>query len=371
MEFIDLRTQQELINKQLNESIKCVLQEGNYILGSQVSLLEERLAEFVGSKYCLSVASGTDALLMALMSLDIGPGDEVITTPFTWISTVEVIKLIGAKPIYCDVDESTFNLDPIYLKNLVSEKTKAIIPVSLFGQCPDFEGINSFAKEHNLYVVEDAAQSFGAEYKGQRSCSLTDISCTSFFPSKPLGCYGDGGAVFTNEYEIYQKLKAIRVHGASSKNNFEFVGLNGRLDTIQAAILLVKLDIFEEEINLRQKVAANYVELIRESRNLNSDIALYEPVIEQHNKSVYAQFTIKTDNRSLALDRLKEENIPYAIHYAKLANEHPAYQEEGINLPISKKLTNQVFSIPMHPYLELSDQKKVISTLFGVEQEDG
>ena len=358
MEFIDLRAQQELINKQLNESIKCVLKEGNYILGSQVSLLEERLAEFVGSKYCLSVASGTDALLMALMSLDIGPGDEVI-------------KLIGAKPIYCDVDESTFNLDPIYLKNLVSEKTKAIIPVSLFGQCPDFEGINTFAKKHNLYVIEDAAQSFGAEYKGQRSCSLTDISCTSFFPSKPLGCYGDGGAVFTNEYEIYQKLKAIRVHGASSKNNFEFVGLNGRLDTIQAAILLVKLDIFEEEINLRQKVATNYVELIREIRNPNSDIALYEPVIEQHNKSVYAQFTIKTDNRLLALDRLKEENIPYAIHYEKLANEHPAYQEEVTNLPISKKLTDQVFSIPMHPYLELSDQKKVINSLFGVKQEDG
>jgi UDP-2-acetamido-2-deoxy-ribo-hexuluronate aminotransferase len=301
------------------------------------------------------------------MSLEIGPGDEVITTPFTWISTVEVIKLLGAEPVYCDIDPNTFNIDHNKIENVLSDKTKAILPVSLFGQCPNFDEINLIAQKYNLFVIEDAAQSFGAEYKNKKSCSLSDIGCTSFFPSKPLGCYGDGGAIFTDNEELYQKLKAIRVHGASSKNNFDLIGINGRLDTIQAAILLVKFDIYEKEIELRQNIANNYKTLVQDATNdQSSDLNLILPHIENHNKSVYAQYTLKTDKRDLVLDRLGNNNIPFAIYYKTLANEHPAYERKGLELNVSKKLTEEVFSIPMHPYLSFEDQQKIINTIYGV-----
>mgnify|MGYP006091127357 CR=1 FL=1 len=367
MEFIDLKTQRNLISKELDEAITEVLDGGNFILGPQINLLEEKLAKFTGSKYCLTVASGTDALLMALMSLGIGPGDDVITTPFTWISTVEVIKLLGANPVYCDINPRTFNMDIKKMEEHLTNKTKAILPVSLFGQCSDMDEIKSIAKKYNLYVIEDAAQSFGAEYKGKKSCSLTDIGCTSFFPSKPLGCYGDGGAIFTDNEELFHKLKAIRVHGASSKNNFDLIGINGRMDTLQAAILLVKFSIYQNEIDLRQVVATKYSDLIKNLENHQlKDVSIDPPFIENYNKSVYAQYTIKTNKRDLVLDRLSKNNIPFAIHYNKLANEHPAYKKTENNLPMAQRLKEEVFSIPMHPYMSFEDQKKVIYSICGI-----
>lgn len=365
MEFIDLKYQQQRIKSKLDVSIARVLQEGKYILGPEVSQLEEELCKFSGAKYCLGVASGTDALLMALMSLDVGPGDEIITTPFTWISTVEAIRLLGATPIYCDIDSKTYNIDPSKIQEKISGKTKAILPVSLFGQCADYDLINGIAESNNISVIEDGAQSFGALYKGRRSCSLTTIGCTSFFPSKPLGCYGDGGACFTDSEEIYNKLRAIRIHGASSKNNFDYIGINGRLDTLQAAILLLKLELFSEEIDLRQTKAHNYNKLILEAQS-NSDNEFYieKPAIENFNTSVYAQYTLNTNKRSLVLDRLKKQNIPYAIHYEKLTYDHSVYSDDSCNTPIARSHTDGVFSIPMHPYLNAGDQEKIINTIF-------
>ena len=365
MDFIDLKYQQQRIKAKLDTSIASVLQEGKYILGPEVSQLENELCKFSGAKYCLGVASGTDALLMALMSLDIGPGDEVITTPFTWISTVEAIRLLGAIPIYCDVDSKTYNIDPSKIQEKVSRKTKAILPVSLFGQCADYDLINQIAELNNISVIEDGAQSFGALYKDKRSCSLTTIGCTSFFPSKPLGCYGDGGACFTDSEEIYNKLKAIRLHGASSKNNFDYIGINGRLDTLQAAILLLKLEIFPEEIVLRQSKADNYNKLISDAQsNFDNNLYIEPPVIEDFNASVFAQYTLHTNNRPLVLERLKNQNIPFAIHYEKLTYDHSAYLDDSCNTPVARSHTEGVFSIPMHPYLSAGDQEKIINAIF-------
>ena len=367
MEFIDLKKQQKKIRSNLIKSIDKILDEGDYILGSEVTKLEKKLSSFCSVDYCLTVSTGTDALLMSLMALDLKPGDEVITTPFTWISTVEVIKFLGAVPVYCDIESDTFNIDPDTITENLSSKTKAIIPVSLFGQCADFDEINKIAHEEGIPVIEDGAQSFGANYKNKKSCSLSTIGCTSFFPSKPLGCYGDGGACFTNDEEIYEKLKAIRVHGATSKNNFDFVGLNGRFDTIQAAILLVKLNEFDKEIELRQEKANFYENLIK--KHLEEDgeeNGIIFPLIKSYNKSVFAQYTIKAKNRELILQRLKEKKIPFAIHYEKLAYEHNAYRiKNNISLPVAESVKKQVFSIPMHPYLEEADQVRVINAIFG------
>ncbi len=367
MEFIDLKKQQDLIKEKLDISLKKVLEEGSYILGPEVEEIEQKLAEFSGSEFCLTTASGTDSLLMALLAIDIKPGDEIITTPFTWISTVEVIKLVGAVPIYCDIDIDTFNMDPSKLEALITPNTRAIIPVSLFGQCVDFDLVNDIASSYDIPVIEDGAQSFGAEYNGKRSCALTSLGCTSFFPSKPLGCYGDGGAIFTNDEILFKKLKAIRAHGASSKNNFDLVGLNGRFDTIQAAILLNKLEIFDHEIKLRQEKALTYKNLFSEFENEDlGSITFKTPVIEEYNLSVFAQYTLITDDRNEALKRMTSSNIPYAIHYEKLAFEHKAYKPQYVpDVPNAHHLKERVFSIPMHPYLEYSEQYKVVECLYN------
>jgi UDP-2-acetamido-2-deoxy-ribo-hexuluronate aminotransferase len=369
MEFIDLKKQKAQIDKKLMVSIEKVLDQGSYILGPEITDLEKELSLFSSSKFCLTVASGTDALLMSLMALDVRPGDEIITTPFTWISTVEVIKLLGAKPVYCDIDLATFNLDPDSIKKNITNKTKGIIPVSLFGQCADFDGINNIANEEGLFVIEDAAQSFGAIYKSKRSCSLTTIGCTSFFPSKPLGCYGDGGACFTDNELLYERLKAVRVHGATSKNNFEYVGINGRMDTLQAAILLLKLEIFEKEIKLRNQKADIYQELFDSYNNISHDVIVKPPYISEDTTSVYAQYTLLADNRDEILQRLKRNSIPYAIHYEKLAFEHKAFSTDYTpKVPAAEYAKSRVFSIPMHPYLEFEDQKEIVDCIFNTKK---
>lgn len=290
IEFIDLKAQQALIKDKIEGGIQRVLAHGQYILGPEVSELEEKLAAFVGAKYCISVANGTDALQIAQMALGIGPGDEVITPGFTYIATAETVALLGAKPVYVDVDPRTYNLDPVLLEAAITPRTKAIIPVSLYGQCADFDMINAIAARHGIPVIEDAAQSFGATYKGKRSCNLTTIACTSFFPSKPLGCYGDGGAIFTNDEDLAKVLRQIARHGQDRRYHHVRVGVNSRLDTLQAAILLPKLDIFPRELELREQVAQRYSRLL-------GDACIAAPFVEDHNVSAWAQYTVQVEVR--------------------------------------------------------------------------
>lgn len=290
IEFIDLKNQQARIKDKIDAGIQRVLRHGQYILGPEVTELEDRLADFVGAKYCISCANGTDALQIVQMALGVGPGDEVITPGFTYVATAETVALLGAKPVYVDIDPRTYNLDPQLLEAAITPRTKAIIPVSLYGQCADFDAINAIASKYGIPVIEDAAQSFGASYKGKRSCNLSTVACTSFFPSKPLGCYGDGGAIFTNDDELATAIRQIARHGQDRRYHHIRVGVNSRLDTLQAAILLPKLEIFEEEIALRQKVAAEYDLSLKQ-------VGIGTPFIEVNNISVYAQYTVRMDNR--------------------------------------------------------------------------
>ncbi|MFS1525554.1 DegT/DnrJ/EryC1/StrS family aminotransferase [Microbulbifer sp. 2304DJ12-6] len=357
IEFIDLKAQQRLIKERIDAGIQRVLTHGQYILGPEVSELEERLADFVGCKYCISCANGTDALQIAQMALGIGPGDEVITPGFSYIATAETVALLGAKPVYVDVDPRTYNLDPKLLEAAITPRTKAIIPVSLYGQCADFDSINAVAARYNMPVIEDAAQSFGAIYKGNRSCGLTTIACTSFFPSKPLGCYGDGGAIFTNDEELARVLRQIARHGQDRRYHHIRVGVNSRLDTLQAAILLPKLEIFAEEIQLRQKVARAYNAL------LGRDGEERAPYIEPHNTSVYAQYTIRVKNRANVQATLKGANIPTAVHYPVPLNKQPAVADNDASLPIGDTVAEEVLSLPMHPYLADEQLSAIVEIL--------
>lgn len=359
IEFIDLKTQQMLIKDKIDANIQRVLAHGQYILGPEVAELEEKLAAFVGAKYCISVANGTDALQIAQMALGIGPGDEVITPGFTYIATAETVALLGAKPVYVDVDPRTYNLDPQLLEVAITPRTKAIIPVSLYGQCADFDAINAIAARHGIPVIEDAAQSFGATYKGKRSCNLTTIACTSFFPSKPLGCYGDGGAIFTNDEELAKVMRQIARHGQDRRYHHIRVGVNSRLDTLQAAILLPKLEIFAEEIQLRQQVAANY-DLCLKAAGINSS-----PLIAAHNVSAYAQFTIQVENRETVQARLKEQGIPTAVHYPIPLNKQPAVADSNACLPVGDAIAEKVMSLPFHPYMRLEDTESVVRALMS------
>lgn len=358
MEFIDLKAQLQRIESNLLYRFKSVLNHGAYIMGPEVAELENALASFVGVKHAISVSSGTDALLIALMALDVGSGDEIITTPFSFFSTAEVIALLGAKPIFVDINPNTYNMDASLLEAAITSKTKAIMPVSLYGQCADLDVINGIAQKHHLPVIEDGAQSFGATYKNRKSCGLTTIGCTSFFPSKPLGCYGDGGACFTNEDALAHAMKEIRTHGQSMRYCHTRLGINGRLDTMQAAFLLEKLTIFPEEIRLRQEVAARYAEL------LSPDIR--KPLVEAHNLSVFAQYTIEVSNRNEVQQKLQEKNIPTAVHYPIGLHEQPIFKELYENaqrFPITEKVASRVMSIPMHPYLTEHEQKKICLAL--------
>lgn len=348
IDFIDLKAQQALIKDKIDAGIQRVLSHGQYILGPEVAELEEQLASFVGAKYCITVANGTDALQIAQMALGIGPGDEVITPGFTYIATAETVALLGAKPVYVDVDSRTYNLDVKSLEAAITPRTKAIIPVSLYGQCADFDAINAIAAKYSIPVIEDAAQSFGATYKGVKSCNLTTIACTSFFPSKPLGCYGDGGAIFTSDEDLAKVLRQIARHGQDRRYHHIRVGVNSRLDTLQAAILLPKLEVFQSELVKREQVAQAYIDRLRVD-----DFIL--PFIEAHNQSAWAQFTVQLENREEAQIKLKQAGVPTAVHYPIPLNRQPAVSDVQANLPIGDAIAQKVMSLPMHAYLSEED----------------
>lgn len=358
MKFIDLAKQYQLIEKEILHSIKNVLHHGQYIMGPEISLLEKQLADFVGVRHVIVNASGTDALLMALMALDIGPGDEVITSPFSFFASAEVIALCQAKPVFVDIEPTTYCLDPAKLEAAITEKTKAIMPVSLYGQCANMQQINFIAEKYQLPVIEDAAQSFGATQGGIYSCALSTIGCTSFFPSKPLGGYGDSGACFTNDDNLAEKLREIRIHGQGARYCHRRIGINGRMDTLQAAILLEKMKLFSNEIKLRQIVAERYNELLNDH--------VKTPVIAKGNTSVYAQYTIEVSNRAYFQDALQAQGIPTAVHYPIAMHQQEALNYLGYSLgdfPQAERASQYVVSLPMHPYLSLEEQQTVVKAI--------
>lgn len=357
MEFVDLQSQYQELKAEIDAGIARVLAHGKYILGPEVGELEEKLAEFVGAKHCISVANGTDALQIAQMAFGIGPGDEVITPGFTYIATAETVALLGAKPVYVDVCPKTYNLDPRKLEAAITSKTKAIIPVSLYGQCADFDAINAIATKYAIPVIEDAAQSFGASYKGKKSCNLSTVACTSFFPSKPLGCYGDGGAVFTNDDELAKIIRQIARHGQDRRYHHIRVGVNSRLDTLQAAILLPKLRILADEVKQRNQAANIYTRLLNESGIHTT------PYIESHNTSAWAQYTIRIKNRDAVQQKLQQAGIPTAVHYPIPLNKQPAVADANASLPIGDEIAEEVMSLPMHPYLDETAQLQVVRVL--------
>ena len=357
MQFIDLVAQQDRIKDKLNANIQKVLAHGQYILGPEVHELEEKLSAYTGAKYCITCANGTDALQIAQMAFGIGPGDEVITPGFTYIATAETVAVLGAKPIYVDINPKTYNLDIEQLEAAITPRTKAIIGVSLYGQCADYDAINAVAAKHNIPVIEDAAQSFGASYKGKKSCNLTTVACTSFFPSKPLGCYGDGGAIFTNDEALATVMRQIARHGQDRRYHHIRVGVNSRLDTLQAAILLPKLEILDDEMQARQRVAETYNQLFTEAGITTI------PFIEAHNQSAWAQYTIQVDNRDEIQAKLKEQGIPTAVHYPIPLNKQPAVADTNAMLPVGDAVAERVMSLPMHPYLILESQEKIVRSL--------
>ncbi|KYQ81133.1 aminotransferase DegT [Acinetobacter lactucae] len=359
IDFIDLKAQQNRIKDKIDAGIQNVLTHGQYILGPEVIELEEKLASYVGAKHCITCANGTDALQIAQMAFGIGPGDEVITPGFTYIATAETVALLGAKPVYVDVNPKTYNLDVEKLEAAITPRTKAIIPVSLYGQCADFDAINAIAAKYGIPVIEDAAQSFGATYKGRKSCNLSTVACTSFFPSKPLGCYGDGGAIFTNDDELAKVIRQIARHGQDKRYHHIRVGVNSRLDTLQAAILLPKLEILDDEMQARQKVAEIYNQLFNQAGIHTT------PYLEAHNTSAWAQYTIQVDNRAEVQEKLKAQGIPTAVHYPIPLNKQPAVADSEIHLPIGDAIAEKVMSLPMHPYLSEQEQKIIVKSLKG------
>lgn len=357
MEFIDLKTQYQRLKTEIDAGIQRVLDHGQYILGPEVAELEEKLAAYTGARHCITVANGTDALQIAQMALGIGPGDEVITPGFTYIATAETVALLRATPVYVDVDARTCNLDPALLEAAITPRTKAIIPVSLYGQCADFDAINAIAARHGIPVIEDAAQSFGATYKGRKSCNLSTIACTSFFPSKPLGCYGDGGAIFTDSDELAKVMRQIARHGQDRRYHHVRVGVNSRLDTIQAAVLLPKLAVLDEEMLQRQLIATRYTEM------LNAQAINTTPFVEAYNVSAWAQYTIRVDNRDRVQAQLKDNGIPTAVHYPIPLNRQPAVADASTLLPNGDEVARQVMSLPMSTHLSPEEQSLVVRSL--------
>tara|TARA_Y100001970_G_C14239663_1_gene864098 strand:- start:228 stop:1349 length:1122 start_codon:yes stop_codon:yes gene_type:complete len=348
--FIDLNRQYKSLRSEIDMSISEVIEKANFIQGEEVKIFEQKLKEYVSAN-ALTVANGTDALFISLRALGIGPGDEVITPSFTWVSTVETIKLVGAQPIFCDISKETFNLDENLLEELITDKTKAIMPVSLFGRCPDLKRINEIAKKFKIFTIEDAAQSFGAKSSGRMSCSIADISTTSFFPAKPLGCYGDGGAIFSNNDQLFEEASIISKHGQKGRYNYLTIGVNSRLDTIQAAILIQKLRVFESEIKRRNEIASKYNNLLSSSGYIDCP-----EIPNDDNRSVWAQYTIILDKdfigkREEIMNLLKEDGVPSALYYpAALHLQRPYFSD--IRLEITEDIAKRVISLPMHPYLE-------------------
>jgi UDP-2-acetamido-2-deoxy-ribo-hexuluronate aminotransferase len=346
MQFIDLQQQYRLHQAEIDTRMRRVLEHGQYIMGPEITELESAIAAYVGVKHAITVASGTDSLEIALRALGVGPGDEVVTVPFTWISSAEVIGLVGAKPVFVDIEPTTFNIDVDQIEAAITPRTKVIMPVSLFGQMPDYARINAIAAKHGVTVIEDGAQSFGASQRGQKSCAVTKIASTSFFPAKPLGCYGDGGALFTNDDTLNETMRAIRTHGGVKRHHHPLLGMNGRFDTLQAAVVLAKLPHFPAEVETRGRIGARYTELLRG--------AVGVPEVAPNNTHVYAQYTIRVTNRDELAAALKEQGIPSAVYYPKCLHEQPVYAPLGYkwgDFPESERASREVISLPMHPYL--------------------
>jgi len=352
--FVDLAAQQDRLRSEIEAGIAGVLAHGKYVLGPEVTELEERLASYTGAAHCTTCANGTDAVQIALMALGVGSGDEVICPGFSYIATAETSVLLGARPVYVDIDPVSYNMDPTLLEASITPRTRAIIPVSLYGQPADFDAINAIAARHGLPVIEDGAQSFGAIYKGRKSGNLTTIGCTSFFPSKPLGCYGDGGAIFTSDAHLAQIIRQIARHGQDRPYHHLRVGVNSRLDTLQAAILLPKLAILDDEIAARQRVAKAYDEALTD---------LTTPCIAQDCQSAWAQYTIRLVNRDVAQAALKNAGIPSAVYYSMPLNRQPAVADASAKLPEGDRAADQVISLPIHPYLKQGTQNQIVNAL--------
>ena len=358
MQFIDLKTQYQVLKEDVDDAIRRVLDHGQYIMGPEVAEMERALCSYVQARHCVAVASGTEALLMSLMALGVGVGDEVVTSPFTFAATAEVIALLGAVPIFTDIQSDTCNIDPLLIEEKISPRTRAIIPASLYGQPADMDEINELAARHNLPVVDDAAQSFGAEYKGRKSGSLSRISCTSFFPSKPLGCYGDGGAIFTDDDDLARACREIRVHGQSKRYLHTRIGVGGRMDTLQCAVVLAKLKRFEWEIARRLEIGERYNGLL--------DQAGIGRVAQRSDRiSVFAQYTVFVDDRSAVQERLKTAGVPTAVHYPIPLNRQPAYSNRsgGGATPKADRAADRVMSLPMHPDLSEEQQDEIVTAL--------
>jgi UDP-2-acetamido-2-deoxy-ribo-hexuluronate aminotransferase len=356
IDFAKLQYQYQLYKEEIDKAIHAVLDKSNYIMGNEVTDLESNLQSFTGAKHAITCSSGTDALLLAMMALDIEPDDEIITTPFTFIATAETIAFLKAKPVFVDIDEKTYNIDPKKIEEKITEKTKAIMPVSLYGQPADMDAIQAIAKKHKLKVIVDGAQSFGSTFNGKTDSNLGDISTTSFFPAKPLGCFGDGGAVFTNDDALAQKMKSLRVHGQSKRYHHQYIGMGGRMDTIQCAIVDVKLKYYAKDLALRQEVASKYTKALA-----NKDLTL--PFVEQRASSAWAQYSVRVKNRDDVQSKLKEQGIPTAVHYPMPLHIQEAFTYLGYkkgDFPIAEIVSNEIMSLPMNPYLS-DDETAYIS----------
>jgi UDP-2-acetamido-2-deoxy-ribo-hexuluronate aminotransferase len=361
--FIDLKAQYQALHEPIQKQIQTVLEHGQFIMGPEVGELENRLAAFTGAKHAIVCSSGTDAAVLAMMALGIGSGDEVIMPAFSFIATAESVILVGATPVYIDVDPVTFNLDVQFLEAALTPKTKAIQPVSLYGQPANMDEINAFAKKHNLLVLEDAAQSFGATYKGKRSCNLSLVGATSFFPAKPLGCYGDGGAVFTNDDSVATAMREVRNHGQKSRYYHTRIGINGRLDTLQCAILIPKLERFPWELERRQEVAMRFNQAFAELANYGVII----PTVLAERTSSWAQYTLQVPKRDAFQKAMQEAGIPTTVHYPRTMPDQPAYEKIGRchNIPISRRVAETVVSLPMYPDMTQDIQQRIVETVWS------
>ena len=353
IDFANLQYQYQLYKTEIDEAMQAVLDKANYIMGEEVAELEKSLEEFTGAKYAISCSNGTDALLLAMMALDIKPGDEIITTPFTFIATAETIAFLGATPVFVDIDEKTYNIDPSKIEAVITDKTKVIMPVSLYGQPADMDAIQAIATKHNLKVIIDGAQSFGSTYKGKTDSNLGDISTTSFLPAKPLGCFGDGGAVFTNDEELANKMKSLRLHGQSKRYHHKYIGMGGRLDTLQAAVLNVKLKYYKKDLALRREVATKYTKALGSVASASPKNIIL-PITENNCTSAWAQYSVRVKNRDELQSRLKEAGIPTAVHYPMPLHIQECFLYLGYkkgDFPISEIVSDEIMSLPMNPYV--------------------
>lgn len=359
--FIDLKAQYQEYKAEIDKEVSEVFTNAQFIGGEKLGKLEKDLATYTGATHVIGCSSGTDALLLSLMALDIGAGDEVITTPFTFIATAEVIAFLGAKAVFVDIEEQSYNIDTTKIEAAITPKTKAIIPVSLYGQCADMDAINTIAAKHNITVVEDACQSFGATYKGKKSCNLSTIGCTSFFPSKPLGAYGDGGAIFTSDDAIATKIRMLLNHGQNERYKHKYIGINGRLDAVQAAVLNVKLKYFDKEVQLREEIGSRYSSLL-------ADADVITPKISEQNTSVYAQYSIRVNDRAGMVEKLSAKEIPTAVHYPMPLHLQEAFSNLGYkagDFPVSEKVSEEIMSLPMSPYLTQDEQDFIVAAIKG------